>query len=162
MKRLLAIRLHCKRIAKNINCRNREVSDDMRRRLNIITAILMILAILFASCSPSAANGDGTGTAGEDRTRSETKEPVKGDTNGDILTAAEKPCGGKAFSIDLAEDEIMLDILPEGDGYRLLTGTPRDFGEEHPGLSIRGKTGTGTSAPVMRSKTERLPKPPLL
>ena len=109
----------------------------MRRRLNIITAILMILAILFASCSPSAANGDGTGTAGEDRTRTETKEPVKGDTNGDILTAAEKPCGGKVFSVDLAEDEIMLDILPEGDGYRLLTGTPHDFGEEHPGLSIR-------------------------
>ena len=106
----------------------------MRRRLNIITAILVILAILLASCSPSAANGDGTGTAGEERTRSETKEPVKGDTNGDILTAAEKPCGGKAFSIDLAEDEIMLDILPEGDGYRLLTGTPHDFGEEHPGL----------------------------
>ncbi len=31
----------------------------------------------------------------------------------------------------------MLDILPEGDGYRLLTGTPHDFGEEHPALSIR-------------------------
>jgi len=71
MKRLLVIRLHCKRITKNINCRNREISDDMRRRLNIITAILMILAILFASCSPSAADGDSTGTAGEDRTRTE-------------------------------------------------------------------------------------------
>ena len=106
--------------------------------LRIFAAALFCISFLLAaSCSPSAANGDGTGTAGEDRTRSETKEPVKGDTNGDILTAAEKPCGGKAFSIDLAEDEIMLDILPEGDGYRLLTGTPHDFGEEHPGLSIR-------------------------
>ena len=109
----------------------------MRKRMNAVTAILMILAILFASCSPSATDGDSTGTAGEDRTRTETKEPVKGDTNGDILTAAEKPCGGKVFSVDLAEDEIMLDILSEGDGYVLLTGTPHDFGEENSALSIR-------------------------
>ena len=136
MKRLLVIRLHCKRITKNINCRNREISDDMRRRLNIITAILMILAILFASCSPSAADGDSMGTAGEDRTRTETKEPVKSDKNGDVLATSERPCGGRAFSPDLAENEIMLDVLPEGDGYRLLTGTPHDFGEENSALSI--------------------------
>ena len=64
--------------------------------MNAMTAILMILAILFASCSPSAANGDNAGTADGDRAKTETKEPVKGDTNGDVLTAAEKPCeGGK-------------------------------------------------------------------
>ncbi len=74
----------------------------MHKRNRSIVIFLLAFAILFASCSPSAANEDRTGTAGEDRTRTETKEPVKGDKNGDVLAASEKPCGGRAFSVDLA------------------------------------------------------------